>query len=235
MQRVLPNSRQIPKKAQYMAHPGYNDRLYGYLVSISHWDGNKGQPRYLYKDQLNYSSIAKQLDLSRQTVAKKIRYMLENQPLKPGQTTDNFLPLIRYDAKKKMYILLPFEPNLAMLVNQDTLFIMVSLFKDHVISTYVYLYNRFMGTLQKPFPFTYSQIKQAVGIGDKSRGNNNTVVAILFGLQKVGLLKWHQERTASSVNGYIDWMTNEIVDSPVFASEQEQQRYRSLVERNATF
>ena len=233
MQKILENSRQIPKTKQYMSHPGYSDNIYGYLTSISHWDGIKGEPRYLYKHEMNYTNIAKQLGISRQTVSRKIHFMLDNEEPKKGESKQDFIPLIHYDPQQKLYILCPFETNLAMLVNQQTLFVMVSLFKDHVISAYVYLYNRYLANREKPFQFTYSQIKQSIGIGDKSRGNNDTVAVILYGLEKIGLLKWHQERTAVSVIGYIDYMTNEIKDIPVFENKADLDRYTMMKNKTA--
>lgn len=228
MQKIVENSRQVPKTKQYMAHPGYNDVIYSYLQSISHWDGIKGEPRYIYKHQLNYSNMAKELGISRQTISKKVHFMLDGEQPKGKQKPEDFLPLIKYDPEQKIYILVPFERDLAMLVGQETLFIMVSLFKQHVISAYVYLYNRYFANNSKPFQFTYSQIKQNIGIGNKSRGNDNTVVAILYGLERVGLLKWHQETTASSRRGYIDYMTNEVKNKPEFEKEIEQKRYNYL-------
>ena len=101
-----------------------------------------------------------------------------------------FLPLIEYDDNMQVYKIIPFENDLALLVNRDTLLVMVSLLRDHAISAYVYLYNRYYANNYNKFQFTYTQLKEMIGIGSKSRGNNSTVVAILFGLSKLGLLKY---------------------------------------------
>ena len=214
-QKILPNSRQIPKTKFHMAHKGYSDNIYSYLVSISHWDGIEGQPRYLYKNQMNYSAIAKQLGISRQTVSNKIRHMLKNENPKKGQTEEQFLPLIEYDEDSQVYKIIPFEKDLALLVNKDTLLVMVSLLRDHAISAYVYLYNRYFANGNNKFQFTYPQLKQTIGVGSKSRGNNSTITAILFGLSKLGLLKYQIEKTDKN-RAYILWMTNQIKDAPNF-------------------
>lgn len=215
MQQILSNSRQIPKTKVHMAHKGYSDNIYSYLVGISHWDGVKGQPRYLYKNQMNYSAIAKQLGISRQTVSNKIRHMIKGESPKKNQTEDYFLPLIEYDKENQIYKIIPFEKDLALLVNKDTLLVMVSLLRDHAISAYVYLYNRYIANGCQKYQFLYPQLKQQIGVGSKSRGNNSTITAILFGLSKLGLLKYQIETTDQS-RAYILWMTNQIKDVPNF-------------------
>ena len=214
-QQILQNSRQMPKTREYMSHKGYSDNIYGYLVGISHWDGIKDQPRYLYKNQMNYSAIAKELGLSRQTVSKKIRKMIKGEEPKKGQTQEEFLPLIEYDEKEQIYKIIPFESNLAFLVNNDTLLVMVSLLRDHVISAYIYLYNRYYANHCQKYQFTYPQLKEWIGVGSKSRGNNSTITAILFGLSKLGLLKYQIESTDHN-RAYVLWMTNQIKDAPNF-------------------
>ena len=47
MQKVIDNSRQIPKLKEFMASANYYDTLYGYLQAMSHWDGITGHPRYV--------------------------------------------------------------------------------------------------------------------------------------------------------------------------------------------
>ena len=214
-QQISQNSRQMPKTKFHMAHRGYSDNIYGYLVGISHWDGIKGQPRYLYKNQMNYSAIAKQLGISRQTVSTKVRHMLKGEQPKANESEQQFIPLIEYDEQAEIYKLIPFERDLAFLVNRDTLLVMVSLLRDHAISAYIYLYNRYYANNCQKFQFTYPQLKQQIGVGSKSRGNNSTITAILFGLSKLGLLKY-QICTTDHNRAYITWMTNQIADAPNF-------------------
>lgn len=215
MQKIQPNSRQIPKVKEYMAHKGYSDNIYSYLQHISHWDGNPGEPRYIYKNEMNYSAIAKDLNISRQTVSNKIRHMIKGEKPKKNETEDSFIPLIEYDEESQCYKLIPFQSNLALLVSQNTLTVMISLLRQHVISAYVYLYNRYIANGCKKYQFTYPQLKQMIGVGSKSRGNNTTITSILFGLQKLGLLKYTIQPTDLQ-RAYITWMTNQIEDVPNF-------------------
>lgn len=215
-----------------MAHKGYSDNIYSYLQSISHWDGITGQPRYIYKNQMNYSAIAKDLGLSRQTVSNKIRHMIKGEQPKKNQTEDNFIPLIQYDQNSQIYKLMPFESNLALLVGRDTLIVMISLLREHAISAYVYLYNVYYANNYKKFQFTYSHLKAMIGVGSKSRGNNATITSILFGLQKLGLLKYEIEKTDQQ-RAYILWMTNEIKDAPNFddLTDQTEREREKIKER----
>lgn len=236
MQKILPNSRQMPKTKFHMAHRGYSDNIYGYLVGKSHWDGIVGQPRYLYKNQMNYTAIAKQLGISRQTVSTRIRHMLKGEQPKKNESQDQFIPLIEYDEQAQIYKLIPFENDLAFLVNNDTLLVMVSLLRDHAISAYIYLYNVYYANNCQKFQFTYPRLKQQIGVGSKSRGNNSTITAILFGLSKLGLLKY-QICTTDQNRAYITWMTNEIKDAPKFdqLTDEKQKEIQNIKARYNNF
>ena len=75
--QIVSNSRQIPKTKEYIANSSYCDNLYGYLQAMSHWDGVLTHPRFVYKKEINYSKIAKDLNRSRQTISTKFKLMLE--------------------------------------------------------------------------------------------------------------------------------------------------------------
>ena len=70
------NSRQIPSNKQYTANKEYSDLIYGFLQQQSVLDEKKGI-RYLQKKDINYTKIGKILELSRQTVSKKIMSLIE--------------------------------------------------------------------------------------------------------------------------------------------------------------
>lgn len=226
MDKIQKNSRQIVKARQYTSHKGYDDNLYGYLIHMSHWDGKPGSPRFLYKDQVNYTSIAGVLGTTRQTVSRNFKRMLEGAEL-PESEKNKSLPLIRYDKDQQKYIFIPFEPQLAMLVSDNTLIVMVSIFKQHVISTYVYLYNRWLGNKEQKFQFTYSEIKRFIGIGN-SRSSDNNVTSILYGLEAVGLLKVLKVKENNKTNCYVTFMTNKLKNAPEFESDQMKNRYQKI-------
>lgn len=210
---ILDNSRQIPKTKDYIANSKYCDYLYGYLQSMSNWDGIVGHPRYVYKKSISYSRIAEDLDKSRQTISKKFKSMLE------GDIKNNMLPLIKQSEDGTKYELVYLEGNLAMLVPETTLQVLVSTLNDNTISTYVYLLNRYLANNEREFQFSYTELKNAIGIGNKSHGNNYIITSILFVLKKIGLLNWEERKVVTETGlmkseHYITWMTNDIEDLP---------------------
>ena len=154
--------------------------------------------------------------------------MIKGEQPKKNQTEDNFIPLIQYDQDSQIYKLMPFESNLALLVGRDTLIVMISLLREHAISAYVYLYNVYYANNSS----YYSHLKTMIGVGSKSRGNNATITSILFGLQKLGLLKYEIEKTDQQ-RAYILWMTNEIKDAPNFDDliDQTEEEREKIKER----
>lgn len=205
------NARQIPKTKKYTANKDYYDYLFGYLQSISHWDGGLTSNRYIYKSSINFSTISKICGKSRQTISKKFKAILEGteQNEKSGVP-----PLIRQVCDR--YEIIAIEPNLAMLVPQDTLQLLLDTVKDDVISIYVYLFNRYFASGQNSFQITFPELRAVVGAGVKNRDNDkfNNILRIL---QKIGLLKY-QQTMEKEISGQIKthtrivWMTNYIED-----------------------
>ena len=216
MQKILDNSRQIPKTVEYMASLNYYDTLYGYLQAMSHWDGIIGHPRYVDKKEVNYSKIAVDLNLSRQTISKRFNSMLEGSKL---QATSTIPPLLRLSEDGKRYELISLETKLAMLVPQTTLEVLVSALSENTISIYVYLFNRYYANAGHEFQFSYVELKRAIGVQTNSNGNNYIISSILFILKKIGLLDY-ESRVVINKEGRvanqhkIKWMTNKIDDLP---------------------
>ena len=223
--RILDNSRQIPKDKNYIANSNYCDYLYGYLQAMSSWDGIVGHPRYVFKKSINYSRIANDLGKSRQTISKKFKQMID------GDIENNMKPLIRLSQDGDKYELIYLEGNLAMLVPQTTLQVLVSTLNENSISLYVYLLNRYLANASREYQFSYPELKNAIGIGNKSHGNNSTISSILFILKKIGLLDY-RERKMITENGlvksehYITWMTNEIEGLPSDIEDQSKDKKR---------
>lgn len=208
--QVLDNSRQIPKVKDYISNAKYCDYLYGYLQAMSRWDGIVGHPRYVYKKSINFSRIAADLNKSRQTISKKFKMLIQ------GDIDNGFAPLIRENGDK--YQLIYLEGNLAMLVPDNTLKVLVSTLKQNTLSVYVYLLNRYLANGKQSFKFSYPELKIAIGIATKSNGNNYIITSILFILETIGLLKYKSQ--LGVVDGkvysahYITWMTNKINGLP---------------------
>lgn len=208
MERIQNNSRQIPKSKDYISHQLYNDYLYGYLQSISKWDGWVGHNRYVYKSSINFTAMAQILGRTRQTISKRFKFLLTGD--------DNIAPLIKYNQEKKVYQLLSIKQNLAMLVPQDTLQLLLDTVQEDVISTYVYLYNRYYAGYQQEFQFTFAELRAILGKGVKNRQNDkyNNILRLL---QKIGLLEY-EKITVKEDDGSIKTkmkvtkMTNHIDD-----------------------
>lgn len=225
---IKPNSRQIPSSKEYLSNAKYCDLLYGYLQNISKRDPQKNHCRYIQKQQINFSTIASILNMSRQTVSKKFKSMLEGEK--------DSLPLIRYEESEKKYYLIDLQASIATLVQHNTLQIMISCLQQRVLSIYVYLLNRYMANGCNEFEFTLEQLKKVIGIGYKSTGNNYIINSALIMLKKLGLLRYRQElkkeegkheRTAS----YISWMTNELEGLPEDLNDQQiEATYKTLKE-----
>lgn len=202
--KIINDSRQIPKAVEYTRADGYYDYLYGYLQTISLWDGNAGSPRYLKKQQVKFGELRNELHRSRQTISKHFKSLID---LGLIVETDNG------------YILTILSSELAMLVPARTLHILVDTLLDHVITIYVYLLNRYIAAsyFQEPVVFTYEQLKKVAGISSKSRNNDDKIRNILFMLEKIGLLKIKMATVVEGENiktpYMVTWMTNDIEDS----------------------
>lgn len=199
--KILDNSRQVPKVKEYTADQRYCDYLYGYLQRMSCWDGVIGHPRYIWKKSVNFSKIGKDLGKTRQTIAKKFKMMVEGE-----------LPLIR--ELDDRYELIYLQGNLAMLVPDQTLGVLVSALKENTISIYVHLLNRYIANGDRGFKFSYGELKAVVGMGTKSHGNNYIIASILFVLEKLGLLRLKEKKIFDdgmvSTEHEIVWMTNKL-------------------------
>ena len=106
--------------------------------------------------------------------------MLEGEP--------DSVALIR--KEKDRFILLPIEKRLAMLVPYGTLQVLTSTVTENVISVYVYLLNRYLGSQERSFRYTINELKGVIGISTSTRSNNYIISSILLLLNKLGLLKY---------------------------------------------
>lgn len=215
---IKPNSRQIPSSKEMLSNAKYCDLLYGYLQNASKRDAQKNNCRYILKKDINFSSIADQLKMSRQTVSKKFKAMLEGE--------EDALPLIRYDEQEKKYYLIDLDKSIATLIQHNTLCIMISTLQERVLSIYVYLLNRYAASGYNEFIYTMQELKKAIGLGYKSTGNNYIINSVLFLLKKLGLLKYRYQTVKETGKHektvtYITWMTNELDSLPQDLNDQK--------------
>ena len=121
--------------------------------------------RYILKKDIKYTRLAEALGLSRQTVSTRFK---------------NLIQLGLIDENKDTYELVKLDNNVAWLIQQDLLQLMIDTLSQNTVSTYVYLFNRFYANNNKPFQFTIEQIKTHVGISTATRSNDEIVSNILF-------------------------------------------------------
>ena len=170
--------RQIPKTKEYCANKGYYDILYGYLQEQSQWEKNQyNNRRYVEKNIINYSQLGKKLGLSRQTVSKKFKNLID-------------LGLIK-DEQGDRYYLTPLSSDIASLIPNPTLKLITDTLNEYSISVYVYLLVRYIANGEEYFIFKLSDIKKHIGICATTRSNDDIITNILFVLQKIGLIKYH--------------------------------------------
>ena len=174
MESVTKGYRQIPKASEICADKKYFDILYAYLQTISEFEG-QGKSRTFSKKSINFSALSEKLGLSRQTISTKFKN-LEKMGL--IQLRDD-----------KTYELIVLEQNIAALIPYETVTLMVDALSERAISTYIYLFNRYYANGNKPYQFTYEQIKKFIGISSTTRSNDDIISNILFALQKIGLIK----------------------------------------------
>ena len=203
--KIKPNSRQIPKEQEICRNKDYYDILYSYLqtISVLEEDGC----RYVYKKDVNFSKLAEIFDSTRQTISKKFKSMCDEKL--------NLITLV--DDKKYRLNLL--EGKKAMLIPQSTLRILNNTLKERAVSVYVYLLNRYYANDCNEFIITLTQIKNHVGLSNKSKSNNEIVTDILYVLKKLKLLDYRKEYMTSEDNSNFDnvktvykiiWVVNEI-------------------------
>ena len=172
--------RQIPKIKEICASKLYNDLVYSYLQTISDEEGK------ILKFNMNHREIGEKVGLSRQTVATKIKNLEELELLKFIEDTDE-------------YELIILEPNIAALIPEDTLKLLIDTMNEKTISIYVYLFKRFYANKNKPYTVTYTQLKDWIGVSTKTTSNNRVVSNILMVLKKIGLLDYELSESNNKV------------------------------------
>ena len=95
-----------------------------------------------------------------------------------------------------------------MLVPYGTLQILTATVTENVISIYVYLLNRYLGSKEQEFRYTINELKEVIGISTNTRSNNYIISSILLLLNKLGLLKYEKRIQNDETFSFITWMTN---------------------------
>lgn len=197
--KILKDSRQMPKKQEWVADKMYSDVVYAWLQTNSEWD-KELNVRWIAKKDVKYVRIAESLGITRQTASTKFKRLLDRDD--KGQTG---LGLVILNEEKSRYELPVLPPDVAMLIENGTLRKMVNTLNENSISVYIYLLGRFLAGKEQPFKVEIDQIKEFIGIALSSRGNNYIVTDILLVLGKLGLIEYElvlekEVRTVYQVN-----------------------------------
>lgn len=183
--QIKKDSRQMPKRQEYMANKMYSDVVYGWLQVNSERDPELNV-RWVDRKKVNFSKMAKELNLSRQTVSLRFKRLLDSYEDKGEQKQG--LGLVKLNKDLDRYELLLLEPAMAMLIESATLQSLVAALSDNAINVFIYLLCRFLANGEKGFEFTLQQVKIAIGMATNTRSNNHVIVDILDILRRLGLI-----------------------------------------------
>lgn len=128
--------------------------------------------------------------MSRQTVSKKFNTMKEE------------LGLIV--EKDDVYELITLELTSIALIPKETINLLLDVFNDYTISTYVYLFSRYMANNQKGYICLLKHIKAQIGFNINNNHNNEQIHNIFSVLQSIGLLQYHIINEGSRKYYFID-------------------------------
>lgn len=121
------NKRRMPTGEGVMDDKKFNDLVYAYLQSISYKIDSMSEYRFIYKNQLNYARISKELKMNLRTFKSKIKYLFETGFIREKQSSE--LTIYELPNLKEYYFLIP----------NETLRYMVDTCNENVIITYAYL------------------------------------------------------------------------------------------------
>lgn len=172
--QIQKNSRQIPKKDDIVSNKNYCDLIYSWLQCNSELD-ESFNVRYILRQNINYSSIGKELGMDRRTAGRYIERLF------------NMGLLVEEQGK---VILKELERNTATLVPYLTLRKIQNSLHRNSVSIFVYLLNRYLACDETAFFITYGELKRYIGIATTTGSNNVVISDILEVLQLLKLIDY---------------------------------------------
>ena len=203
--QVFYDSRQIPSDKSLTGNKKYSDLLYGYLQVVSEREEGTNI-RYIEKENLKFTKIAADLQISRQTVASRLNNLID-------------MGLLKYDEVKKRYEFITIQKDLAALLPKPTVRILCNTLRERSLSILAYLLKSYFQHGQKPLNINIDVLKAQVGLSSANRGTNNEVITdTLILLKKLGFIDYKVVKEMDKVSGgfktvyillsvdnYIDW------------------------------
>lgn len=131
--------------------------------------------------------------MSRQTASKKFQNLIAL-----GLLTENELGVYNLE-------LLP--ADVAALIPQETLSVLVNALNENSISTYIYLLRRWFANQESEFYFSIKEVKSFLGLATSTQSNDKIVKDILYILEKIELIKIEVESVKSeAVHGGLKYI-----------------------------
>lgn len=195
--KIEKNSRQMPSDKHYLASKTYSDRMYGYLQSISVTFPDM-EARFVKKEDCKFVNLAEELGITRQTASKNFHNLLDSG-------------LIIYNEEVKMYELVVLDSNIATLLPINTVRVLVNTLKKRSLSVLAILIKIWYKNEERPEPFSLSYIKAILGLSTKDKGaSNQTILDILFVLNKLDLIEYHTKMEGNKTKYYLDSVNNTL-------------------------
>lgn len=179
------NSKRIPMEERFMKKK-VNDILYGYLQSVSHFDG---QTTFVYKDRVNFSEMETIFrgQFNRLKLSRDFKFLLSIGLIEEGE-----IKTIRGEMVN-VYIL-PFnEKELYRIIPLDTLRFLIDTTNSNVIKIYVYLLYKYNFGKCKGYEFTQKELLEALKIKSHHERDRNMIKNILICLKNNGLIKYDEK------------------------------------------
>ena len=146
------NKRRMPTGEGVMEDKKFNDIVYAYLQSVSYKIEDISEYRFLYKSQLNYTRIARELKMNLKTCKSKIKYLFENGYI--VEVKKDNLTIYELPNLGQYYFLIP----------NETLKYLVDTCNENIIITYAYL-GQLKNALGEKAYFTKSRLLILLGYG----------------------------------------------------------------------
>lgn len=131
--------------------------------------------------------------MSRQTASKKFQNLIALGLLKENELGVYNLELLPADV--------------AALIPQETLSILVNTLNENSISTYIYLLRRWFANQESEFYFSIKEVKGFLGLATTTQSNDKIIKDILYILEKIELIKIEVESVKSeTVHGGLKYI-----------------------------
>ena len=183
----------MPKIKEICSDKRYSDVVYGWFQFVSQRDKDTNI-RYVPKKEVKYTNISRIVDLTRQTVAKKVQNLQD-------------IGLINYNAEKDRYELLILTDDVGWLIGARTLEFLTNTVSEDTISLYIYLLKAYINQGEQPFNFPLKALKNFIGISGNTKSNNNYITDKLLLLKEIGLLDYELDEEKRMYK--LLWITNE--------------------------